>query len=107
MLDRDTDGLISTLIVHANHLAVSHLDVERDRLTANLTVLDELLVPRGQIDGYGRVLEAMGTAENELFLHRNVPQSGPLKPWDSGRSGRQSFALLCGGLYRSPAELEP
>jgi hypothetical protein len=64
-------------------------------------------VSGGEIDRHRGVLEAVGTAENEVFLHRNVRRSGPLRLWDSRRSGRKSSALLCGGLYRSPPELEP
>jgi len=61
--------LVSTLVVHANNLTVSNLDIERNGLATDLTILNELLVPSGKIDGHRRALQAMGTAEDDLFLH--------------------------------------
>jgi len=62
-------GLVRRGVVHANDLAVLHLDIEGNRLATDLTVLNELLVSGGETNGDRGVLQAVGTAEDDLFFH--------------------------------------
>ena len=68
--------LVRRGVVHADDLAVSHLDIEGYRLTTDLTVLDELLVSGGEIDRNRGVLETVRTTENDWFFHLDAEVNG-------------------------------
>ena len=60
---------VGSFVVHPNDFSITDLDIERNGLATDLTVFDELLVPGSETNGDRGVLQAVGTAEDDLFFH--------------------------------------